>query len=112
MTDPSTFTEEHRAWQWELVLKYEDGSLPAAEWNENTLAIVTAWYAKNLSREQATARYEQHFRRNRRRLLNRLDSASVDTSAIEAVDAVWESLLTRALDEFQPSRKLSGELDT
>jgi hypothetical protein len=105
MTDPDTFTAEHRAWQWELVLRYEDGSLPAAEWNENTLAIVSSWYAKNLPREQATARYEQHFHRNRRRLMNRLSSASVDTSAIERVDAVWESLLARALDEFDRSRK-------
>ena len=48
MTDPHTFTAEHRAWQWELVLKYEDGSLPAAEWNESTLTIVSSWYAKNL----------------------------------------------------------------
>lgn len=106
MTDPSTFTAEHRAWQWELVLRYEDGSLPAAEWNESTLAVVSSWYAKNLSREQATERYEQYFHRNRRRLMNRLDSSSVDTSAIEAVDAVWESLLARALDECHPNQKL------
>ncbi len=98
MTDPSTFTAEHRAWQWELVLRYEDGSLPAAEWNESTLAVVSSWYAKNLSREQATARYEQYFHRNRRRLTHRLDGASVATSAIEAVDGVWESLLVRALE--------------
>ena len=98
MTDPSTFTSEHRSWQWELVLQYEDGSLPAAAWNESTLTAVASWYATNLSREQATARYEQYFHRNRRRLTNRLDSASVDTSAIEAVDGVWQSLLARALD--------------
>ena len=104
MTDPNTFTAEHRAWQWELVLKYEDGSLPAAEWNESTLAIVSSWYAKNLPREQATARYEQHFHRNRRRLTHRLDSSSVDMSAIEAVDAVWEPLLARALDETAESK--------
>jgi hypothetical protein len=97
MTDPTTFTAEHRSWQWELVLQYEDGSLPAAAWNETTLATVASWYAKNLSIEQATARYEQHFHRNRRRLTHRLDSALVDTSAIEAVDEVWESLLARAL---------------
>jgi len=105
MTDPNTYTAEHRAWQWELVLKYEDGSLPAAEWNESTLAIVATWYAKNLPRDQATERYEQHFHRNRRRLTHRLDSASIDTEAIEAVDAVWESLMTRGLDDFTQSPK-------
>ena len=103
MTDPSTFTAEHRSWQWEMVLRYEDGSLPAAEWNESTLGVVASWYATNLPREQATARYEQYFHRNRRRLMNRLDSASVATSAIEAVDAVWESLLARALEGAKPT---------
>jgi hypothetical protein len=97
MTDPGTFTAEHRSWQWELVLQYEDGSLPAAEWKENTLAIVASWYAKNLPSEQATARYEQYYHRNRHRLTHRLSSAAVDMSAIEAVDAVWESLLAKAL---------------
>jgi hypothetical protein len=105
LTDPNTYTAEHRAWQWELVLKYEDGSLPVAEWNPTTLAIVSTWYAKNLPRDQATARYEQHFQRNRRRLTHRLDSASVDTEAIEAVDAVWESLMVKALDDFSQDPK-------
>ena len=97
MTDPQTFTAEHRSWQWELVLRYEDGSLSAAEWNEATLGTIATWYAKNLPREQATGRYEQYFHRNRHRLTHRLDGASVATGAIEAVDGVWQSLLTRAL---------------
>ena len=105
MTDPNTYTAEHRSWQWEQVLRYEDGSLPSAEWNESTLALVCHWYANNLPREQATARYEQAFHRNRHRLMNRLDSASVDMEAIEAVDAVWESLLVRALDQVDQTRK-------
>ena len=98
MTDLTSFTAEHRSWQWELVLRYEDGSLPAAEWTAETLTIIAAWYAKNLSREQAKARYEQYFHRNRHRLTNRREGASVATNAIEAVDGVWESLLTRALE--------------
>jgi hypothetical protein len=98
MTDSDTFTAEHRSWEWDLVLQYEEGSIPASAWSEATLAIIANWYAKNLSREQAKARYEQHYHRNHRRLTNRLDPASVATSAIAAVDAVWESLLTRALD--------------
>ena len=96
MSDPTSFTAEHRSWEWELVLQYEDGSLPAASWNEATLAVVASWYAKNLQRDQATARYEQHYHRNRRRLTHRLDNSLVDMKAIEAVDAVWESLLARA----------------
>ena len=98
MTDPTTFTAEHRSWEWELVLQYEDGSLPAAAWNEGTLTTVANWYAKNLSREQATTRYEQAFQRNRRRLTHRLEGASVATAAIEQVDAVWQTLLTRAFE--------------
>jgi hypothetical protein len=97
MTDPATFTAEHRAWEWELVLQYEDGSLPAASWSATTLEVVAQWYAKNLSPDQAKARYEQHYQKNRHRLTHRRDNAAVDTAAIEAVDAVWESLLTRAL---------------
>ena len=98
MMDSTSFTAEHRSWQWELVLRYEDGSLPASEWNETTLGTIATWYAKDLSREQATSRYEQYFHRNRRRLTHRLDGATVATSAIEAVDTIWESLLARALE--------------
>lgn len=97
MTDPRTFTAEHKSWQWEMVLRYEDGTMPASEWNESTLAIVADWYAKNLPREQATTRYTEHFHKNRRRLTHRRDGASVATEAIEKVDGVWESLLARAL---------------
>ena len=43
MSDPNTFTAEHRSWQWELVLQYEDGSLPASAWNESTLAVIAGW---------------------------------------------------------------------
>lgn len=98
MSDPTTFTAEHRSWQWELVMRYEDGSLPASEWNPTTLGTVASWYANNLAPDQAKARYEQHFHRNRHRLTHRREGASVATDAIEQVDGVWESLLTRALD--------------
>ena len=98
MSEPTTFTAEYRSWEWELVLQYEDGSLPAAAWNEGTLTTIATWYAKNLSRDQATVRYEQAFHRNRHRLTHRLNEASVATSAIESVDAVWQSLLARAFD--------------
>ncbi len=97
MSDQGSFTAEHRSSEWELVLKFEDLSLPASEWNETTLAMVAGWYAKNLPSDQAEARYEKSYHRNRRRLSNRLDPASVDTAAIEKLDAIWESLLTRVL---------------
>jgi hypothetical protein len=98
MTDPRTFTAEHKSWQWELVLRYEDGTMPASEWNETTLAVVAGWYAKNLTREQATTRYTEHYHKNHRRLTHRRDGAHVATDAIEKVDGVWESLLARALE--------------
>ena len=98
MTDPRTFTAEHRSSQWELVLRFEDGSLPASEWNETTLDTIATWYAKTLSRDQATARYQQYYHRNHHRLTHRRDGATVATTAIKAVDGVWESLLTRALE--------------
>ena len=98
MTDPMTLTAEFRSSEWELVLKYEDGSLPATQWSVETLTMVAGWYAKNLDRGAATARYRTNYERNHHRLSNRREGAEVATAAIEAVDAVWESLLTRALD--------------
>ena len=98
MNDPNTFTSEMRSWQWELVLRFEDGSLPAAEWNETTLGTVATWYAKNLPREKAIPRYTEHYHKNHRRLTHRREGATVATDAIQAVDGVWESLLTRALE--------------
>ena len=97
MSEPTTFTAEYRSWEWELVLQYEDGSIPAAAWNAGTLTTIASWYAKNLAPDQARTRYEQYFHRNRHRLTHRLGGAAVATDAIEAVDGVWESLLTRAL---------------
>ena len=97
MSESTTFTQEFRSWEWELVLKYEDGSLPATAWNVGTLTTIATWYAKNLTPEQATTRYEQHYHRNRHRLLHRLSEASVATASIESLDAVWQSLLTSAL---------------
>ncbi len=97
MSNPDTHTAEHRSWQWDLVLQYEEGSLPAKSWNEATLAVVAAWYANNQPAAQASERYATYYHRNRKRLLNRLDGASVDQAAIDAVDAVWESLLARVL---------------
>ena len=96
MTEPNTFTAEHRSWEWELVLQYEDGSLPASSWSPETLQVVATWYAKNLPREQALARYEQNYRKNHQRLTHRLGSATVATEAIETVDKVWQSLIQRA----------------
>jgi hypothetical protein len=98
MTDPATLTAEFRSWEWELVLQYEDGSLPVSSWNESTLAIIASWYAKNLSREQATTRYEQYYHRNHHRLTNRLNNASVATDTIDSVDAIWQALLMRAFE--------------
>jgi len=99
VTDPMTLTAEFRSSEWELVLKYEDGSLPAAQWTVETLTTVATWYAKNLSRDAATARYRDYYEKNHRRLTNRREGAAVATEAIEAVDQVWQSLLSRALGE-------------
>lgn len=94
---PQTFTAEHRAWEWELVLQFEDGSLPATAWNEATLQVVSGWYAKTLTADQARARYAKSYERNRRRLSNRLGDSNVNTAAIEALDGVWESILEARL---------------
>jgi hypothetical protein len=94
---PQTFTAEHRTWEWELVLQYEDGSLPASAWNEATLSVVAGWYAKSLPADQARRRYEHSYHRNRRRLTNRLGNATVNTESLEALDAIWEGLLIRRL---------------
>ncbi len=97
MNNPGTFTAEHRSWEWNLVLQYEDGSLPASAWTPETLGVVASWYARHVTREQARTRYEQYYHRNLRRLSHRLNSAAVPTKAIRTVDAVWESILEDAL---------------
>lgn len=94
----STVANELRAKHWGVVLRFEEGSLPAAEWSEETLTLIASWYAKHLTAERARARYEKYYLRNRHRLSNRLGNAPVATEAIAAVDAMWESLLQRALD--------------
>lgn len=95
--DPNTLTAEHRSFQWELMLMFEDGSLPAAQFTEATLAVVAGWYAANLAPAEATARFTTHFQRNRHRLSHRLGAAAVDMSAFEALDGVWEAVLSRAI---------------
>ena len=103
MSESTTFTQEFRSWEWELVLKYEDGSLPASSWNAGTLTTIATWYAKNLTPQLATTRYEQHYHRNRHRLMHRLTEAAVATVSIESLDAVWQSLLTKALGDAATS---------
>src|SRR5689334_7108833 len=111
MSDANTITAEFRSWEWDLVLQYEEGSIPAIAWNQGTLTTIATWYAKNLSREQATQRYEQYYQRNRRRLTNRLSESSVVTKALEAVDAVWQSLLQRALEAQSSSARPADRPD-
>lgn len=94
---PQTFTAEHRSWEWELVLQYEDGSLPASAWHEATLQVVAGWYAKTLDPDLARKRYAENYQRNRRRLSNRLGSGNVNTESLEALDAVWSELLESRL---------------
>ncbi|MCA0374902.1 MAG: hypothetical protein LCH84_04495 [Gemmatimonadetes bacterium] len=103
MTDPNSFTAEHRSWEWELVLQFEDGSLPPNQWNEATLGVVAGWYAKNVTPAQARTRYAKAYQRNHRRLTHRLEGATVDTAAIEAVEAVWESILEKRLPVEPPT---------
>jgi hypothetical protein len=93
-----TLTAEFRSSEWELVLKFEDGSIPAAQWNVETVKTVASWYAKNLATDIATARYREYYQKNHHRLTNRREGAAVATDAIEAVDRVWESLLASALE--------------
>lgn len=102
MNNPGTFTAEHRSWEWDLVLQYEDGSLPASAWNAETLGAVASWYARHVTPEQARTRYELYYHRNVRRLSHRLDSAAIATRAIKAVDEVWLSILDHALETHAP----------
>lgn len=95
--DPNTLTAEHRSFQWELMLMFEDGSLPAAQFTEATLGVVAGWYAANLSPADATSRFTTHYQRNRQRLSNRLGTAAVDTASLVALDGVWELVLSRAI---------------
>ncbi len=85
-----------------MVLKYEDGSLPATAWNVSTLGVVASWYARNVDREQAKFRYERHFHRNRQRLTHRLGETLVPADTMSQVDAQWESILAKALEVAGP----------
>ena len=59
MSDQRSFTAEHGSIEWELVLMYEDLSLPASEGNEATLNLGTQNYANTGTWRQiaATASY-------------------------------------------------------
>jgi len=94
---PQSFTAEHRSFEWELVLQYEDGSLPLAQFNEPTLGVVAGWYAKTVPADQARTRYEQGYQRNRRRLVNRLGNSHDNTAQAEALDAIWSGILEQRL---------------
>lgn len=94
---PQSFTAEHRSFEWELVLQYEDGSLPLAQFNDATLGVVAGWYAKNLPADQARARYEAGYQRNHRRLTNRLGNSHDNAAQAEALEAVWAGILEQRL---------------
>jgi hypothetical protein len=100
--DPNTYTAEHRSFQWELMLLFEDGSLPAAQFTEATLGVVAGWYASNLSPAEATSRFTTHYQRNRHRLTHRLGASAIDPATLEAMDAAWEPVLQRALAAAPP----------
>jgi hypothetical protein len=86
MSESTTFTQEFRSWEWELVLKYEDGSLP------RRLERRHADDDRHVVREEPDARagddaLRAALPRNRHRLMHRLSEAAVATDSIESLDA-------------------------
>ena len=79
---------------WEFVLSFEDGSLPAAAWNERTIAAVAVWYLSMLPVEEAVARLQAAVQRNRRRLRRRADGSHGETIDLAAL---WPRILQHVL---------------
>lgn len=79
---------------WELVVSFEDGSLPIAEWNEQTLAVVAIWYLFLLPPAQASARLQLGLERNRFRLGG---VAGVPGEAMASVADAWPLVLRQVL---------------
>jgi hypothetical protein len=52
---------------WEFVSAFEDGSLPAADCTEESLAAIAVWYLSLVSPRDAMQRLSDGLRRNRMR---------------------------------------------
>ena len=80
---------------WEFVLSFEDGSLPADAWNEQTVATVAVWYLSMLPVEEAATRLESAILRNRRRFRRRTDKS--DQSGPD-LSRLWPRMLQLVLN--------------
>ena len=84
---PSTFE------LWEFVLSFQDGSLPRAAWNEQTLAVIATWYLFLLPPSDAMARLELGLRRNQFRFGNR----DTHGGEVDPIATVWPLVLRHVL---------------
>lgn len=84
---PSTFE------LWEFVVSFEDGSLPLAAWNAQTLAVVAIWYLFLLPPSDAMARLELGLRRNQFRFGNR----AREDGEVDSFGTLWPCVLRHVL---------------
>jgi hypothetical protein len=96
---PSTFE------LWEFVLSFEDGSMPAAAWNERALAVVAIWYMFLLPPGDAMKRLELGLRRNQVRFSHR---TSMSGDGVDSVADVWPSIVKQLLVSFGEGDPLSA----
>jgi hypothetical protein len=79
---------------WEFVSAFEDGSLPAADCTEESLAAIAVWYLSLLSPGDAMQRLSDGLRRNRLRFA----AAGVALGdGAGALADVWARVLRRLL---------------
>jgi len=79
---------------WDFVVSFEDGSLPIAAWNDQTLAVIAVWYLFLLSPAEAAARLELGLERNRARFGPRVGGRGGEVASLADV---WPRVLRQVL---------------
>ena len=90
---------------WEYVLAFEDGSMPAEDVDDRTLAIVAIWYLFLLPPADAVARVEEALRRNHLRLRPAPGALSGE---LDSLTEVWPVVLRHVLEAFGERNPLSA----
>ncbi|WP_165221723.1 hypothetical protein [Aquisphaera insulae] len=73
-----------------LVARFEDGTLPGAEWTHGAHLVVALWYVRQHDRDEATARIRDGIREYNRRAGNH-------TGYHETITLAWVEVIDRFL---------------
>jgi hypothetical protein len=89
-----------------LLARFEDGTLPRAEWTHGAHLIVALWYLRRHGRDEATNRIRDGIRRYNERQGNH-------TGYHETITLAWVAVVDRFLDRRDreaPIASLAAEL--